>query len=56
MIKQYSSFGDVAVAANVSRLGEGCLTDAQFSHEISMAAFAKPLLYAVCFNFLCGGN
>jgi len=28
------------------RLGEGCLTDAQFSHGISMAAFAKPLLCA----------
>jgi hypothetical protein len=31
---------------NVLRLGEGCLTDAQFSHRISMAAFAKPLLCA----------
>jgi len=34
------------VAGNVLRLGEGCLTDAQFSHGISMAAFAKPLLPA----------
>lgn len=31
---------------NVWRLGEGCLTDAQFSHGISLAAFAKPLLCA----------
>jgi len=31
---------------NVWQLGEGCLTDAQFSHGISMAAFAKPVLYA----------
>ena len=34
------------MAANVLRLGEGCLTDVQFSHVISMAAFAKPLLPA----------
>ena len=32
------------MTANVLRLGEGCLTDAQFSPGISMAAFAKPLL------------
>jgi len=34
------------LAYNVLWLGEGCLTDAQFSHGISMAAFAKPLLCA----------
>jgi len=34
------------ITDNVLRLGEGCLTDAQFSHGISLAAFAKPLLCA----------
>jgi len=34
------------INANVLRLGEGCLTDAHFSHGISTAAFAKPLLCA----------
>ena len=33
---------------NGLRLGEGCLTDTQFSHGILMATFAKPLLYAGC--------
>jgi hypothetical protein len=35
------------MAYNVLRLGEGCLTDAHFSHGISMAAFAKPMLAEV---------
>lgn len=34
------------VAYNVFGLGEGCLTDAQFSQQISKAAFPKPLLPA----------
>ena len=36
----------VVLADNVLRLGEGCLTDVQFSQQTLMAAFAKPLLCA----------
>jgi len=36
-----------SIASNVLRLGEGCLTDVQFSQQTLMAAFAKPLL-CVC--------
>jgi len=32
------------ISYNVLRLGEGCLTDAQFSLQTLMAAFAKPLV------------
>jgi hypothetical protein len=34
------------MAANVMRLGEGCPTESSNFAQISMAAFAKPLLPA----------
>jgi len=47
VVIRYSS---VKVTYNGFGLGEGCLMDAQISHRISMAAFAKPLLCAGRFN------
>jgi len=35
-----------SLATNVWRLGEGCLTESSKFAQISMAAFAKPLLCA----------
>jgi hypothetical protein len=40
----------VKMAYNVLRLGEGCLTESSKFAQISMAAFAKPLLANV-FNY-----
>ena len=39
------------MVTNEFGLGEGGLCGNK-----SLPAFAKPVLYAVCFNFLCGGN
>lgn len=45
-METYQSKRKVAVACSVLRLGEGCLTNVQFSQKNFMAAFAKPLLPA----------